>query len=238
VIQLINIHEDDLSAFDIFKSKMGTNSDIYIHDNKLLKLINDNTLQNNPDIKSNVEYLINFTHDKISFPIDIAYVNNNFKGYEMNILTGNNLLEKVFKVRDSKDDLSFEKIIKIKNSLLELVLFFSENRILMDDPNISNVLIDNNGAKYTDLDFYKKCTDNNLYSTNLSLFNYSFKDMFIIIMNKNRNINILQENIYLKNMLYANEKNNLSYTKYIDDIISLLYKDNIKTLKELKEYRR
>ena len=179
---------------------------------------------------------MNFSNPNIAFPIDKVYLDNTFSGYTMNMLDGSNLIRKLNKICIGLGDMSLKEVIDVKNNSIELIEYLTNNNILMVDYNLSNVLINDNDVKFIDLDFYKKYESNDLYTKNIEAFNNGFKDLFLIMFNKNNNL--LMEDVYLYNMLYSNMKNNINYEKYVDEVVVLIKKDNVKSLGEIINYRK
>lgn len=99
---MINLTSFELNYYDKFNThNIGKNSIIYNDGDKLLKIIDENVLKNNSNIESNIDYFLNFYNKNISFPTNKVYVDGTFKGYEMDLLKGYNLIRKIEKsVRD------------------------------------------------------------------------------------------------------------------------------------------
>lgn len=233
---MIQLSSWELDEYETFDTKgIGCNSDIYIRNGSLLKIINKQVLYSHSDMEENIKYLCTLKHNNISFPDEIVYLDGEFRGYITNKrFRGEPLIKVIENIINGYDDLSFDNVISIKNQLIKMVQFFTDNNVLIDDLNISNILLDFLTAQVVDLDFYKVCNLHNLKVKNMEIFNEYFKDVFTMILSRNMK---LYEDVYIYNILFTNKKNNLSYENYVDDVVSLLSNHSIKTLGGILEYK-
>ena len=198
----IYINDSDILGLNRLKnSRYGSNSNIYLYKDILLKIMNY-PLSNNELVV--LDILKSLTIKNISIPIKYIIKNQQIIGYSMNYLKGDIL----FKLNEYvRYDNFLECLVPIEKSIHTLSL----EGILMCDINCFNVLYSeyNNVINIVDVDYYKFNNQLNkdiIYLDNLFYFE---KTLFSSIASKNK---YLTSDIYkeLENKMRTCINNNVS----------------------------
>ena len=224
------IFEKDLPV--LFQNKItqlyndNSNSDLFIYEDKVLKIYKDDCKKNIEIIESVLNHYNELANIKsLVLPDELIIYNNHIVGFSMPYIKGNTLDEIIINNTFNEQQMCmiFRKILEVISSFKKLSFSFSigdlhEKNIIIDN-NLNVYIIDCdsfiiNNNKMTDNNDYlvgkypNHCFDNNTLSNDVLfdyhtllciIFNYIFQD---IIINKDNPIEIIKNDSQFKDLKY------------------------------------
>ena len=121
------------------------------------------------NVEENLKRLTNINVDCVALPKKLVYINGKFSGYIMPYFNGIPLSIILLKIRANKISISYDKINKLYNLLIEKVKELSSLGIKIHDIKPDNIIYYNERLCLVDCDFYKVCSIENLEQYNISL---------------------------------------------------------------------
>ncbi|MEG2351536.1 MAG: hypothetical protein RSA10_02850 [Bacilli bacterium] len=159
------------------------------YEKNVLKLVDINdvlTIDILSKIERNVDKLSNVVIKGVSFPLQKLYVDDFFKGYTMPYLNGIKYSDVLSNIIYGMDDLTLYEAILAYESGVSKIEKISNQKILMGDMLLKNIMYHNNDLQFYDTDFYEIRED---YKTDeillLNLKNFNFlMNRFMFNINK------------------------------------------------------
>ncbi len=239
----ILVTQNDLNKFQKLDLKNHFESDVYVYNNRLYKILNpsDNYIKR----EHNVEKMSELSHPHCVFPSN-KLVNEQFKfiGVEEEYLSDYTTLSKYL----NRHIISYDKRLLLVDELCKTGDFFNSVDLSYLDFHSGNVLINNDDFKIIDLDSAE------FYNFNSSVFEYIRKDMisknlttlaFQIMLNYNLNIYAIDRDNVDKLLYISNKKQKEVVAKVfgnsdlidIRDYIDYLDEDYMQTVRRTLKIR-
>lgn len=225
----IDTKKDLESLYKIKSSRYGSNSDIYVLNNDLLKIFTYFSLISE---YYNIEKISKLNINNVSLPKKMIYIDERFSGYSMGYMKGI-ILPRV------NENTKYNHFITNLDEIEETINTFSDNKIEMRDLNCFNILYDeiNNKFNIVDIDCYKEnrfLSIEEILKDNLFYFENTLLNS---ICTRNT---IESTKLYnsLKDIIRNGIENNLTMVNIFVDIKIYLenYKDReINTIKDIRK---
>jgi len=144
----INTKKDLESLYKLKSSRYGSNSDIYVLNETLLKVFTYFSLISE---YYNIEKISKLNINNVSTPKKMIYIDERFSGYSMDYMKGI-ILPRV------NENTNYNHFITNLDEIEKTISIFSNNKIEMRDLNCFNILYNENDNKFNivDIDCYKE----------------------------------------------------------------------------------
>ena len=221
--------KDIKNLYKLKSSRYGSNSDIYVLNDTLLKIFTYFSLISE---YYNIEKISKLNIGNVSIPKKMIYIDERFSGYSMDYMKGI-ILPRV------NENTNYNYFISNLNEIERTISIFSNNKIEMRDLNCFNILYNENNNKFNivDIDCYKEnrfISKEEIFKDNLFYFESTLLSS-ICTKNTINNTKLYND---LSNIIRNGINNNLNIINIFGDIKIYLENYCDKEINTIKDVRK